>query len=82
MVTPARRGFERHTIAFIIRLWVEPMQEQGEPQWRGQIEQVGGGEKVYFRVPAALVEFLAQSLRGSSQREDREKTTQEEGEGQ
>ncbi|MFQ5858677.1 MAG: hypothetical protein ACE5LU_24005, partial [Anaerolineae bacterium] len=74
--------FERHTLSFILRLWVEPVQQPGEPRWRGQIEHVDSGEKVYFQVPAALVAFLAQSLRGSSQREDRENTTQEEGEGQ
>ena len=65
MVTPARRGFERHTISFIIRLWVEPMQ-LGEPQWRGQIEHVETGEKTHFQVPAALVGFLAEHVWGVS----------------
>ncbi|MFQ5855304.1 MAG: hypothetical protein ACE5LU_06650 [Anaerolineae bacterium] len=53
--------FERHTISFILRLWVEPM-EPGEPQWRGQIEHVGSGEKTHFQVPPALLEFLVAHL--------------------
>lgn len=54
--------FERRTISFVVRLWAEPMQRQGEPHWRGQIEHVGSGEKVHFQVPAALLEFLAEHI--------------------
>jgi len=53
---------ERHTISFILRLWVEPIQTEGEPRWRGQIEHVGSGEKTHFQLPAALVEFLVANL--------------------
>lgn len=54
--------FERRTISFIIRLWVEPAPEQGTPLWRGQIERVGGGEIAYFQVPAALLEFFREHI--------------------
>lgn len=53
--------FERHTISFILRLWVEPVQQPGEPRWRGQIEHVGSGEKTYFELPATLLAFLARN---------------------
>ncbi len=34
-------------VSFVVRLWVEPRQEEGRARWRGQIEQVGSGEKAY-----------------------------------
>ena len=42
--------------------FVEPMQQRGEPQWRGQIEHVGSGEKTHLQVPAPLLEFLTAHL--------------------
>lgn len=52
-------AFERHTISFVLRLWMEPVQEQGGHNWRGQLEHVGSGEKAYFQVPEALLSMLA-----------------------
>ena len=57
--------FERHTIAFVIRLWVEPMQQEQGLRWRGQIEHVGSGEKTYFQVPVALMAFLTECIQQS-----------------
>ncbi|HBY97442.1 MAG: hypothetical protein M5U01_38610 [Ardenticatenaceae bacterium] len=54
--------FERRTISFVVRLWLEPMPQQSESHWRGQIEHVGSGEKVHFQVPAALLAFLAEHI--------------------
>ncbi|GEM_PF-3534794 len=54
--------FERRTIAFVVRLWQEPMHRSGEPAWRGQIEHVGSHEAAHFEVPAGLVSFLAAHL--------------------
>lgn len=51
--------FERHTISFIVRLWVEPLREEGESRWRGQIEHVESGDKAHFELPATLLTFLA-----------------------
>lgn len=56
------RSFERRTVSFVVRLWVEPAQAQGELHWRGQIEHIGSGETANFQVPAALLEFLAAHL--------------------
>ena len=35
--------------AFILRIWVEPREKaNAEPEWRGVIEHVDTGERVYF----------------------------------
>jgi len=37
------------TQAFILRIWVEPREKaNAEPKWRGVIEHVDTGERVYF----------------------------------
>ncbi|HYN88367.1 MAG TPA: hypothetical protein VER55_07545 [Ardenticatenaceae bacterium] len=54
--------YERHTLSFVVRLWVEPIQAHGPPQWRGQIEHVASGKKTHFQLPADVVEFLADHL--------------------
>jgi hypothetical protein len=53
--------FERHTVSFVVRLWVEPLQT-GQMHWRGQIEHVGSGQKTHFQVPAALLDFVRLNL--------------------
>jgi len=55
--------FERSTISFVVRLWMEATPEQGEPQWRGQIEHIGTGRTAYFQVPAALLAFFTEHIR-------------------
>lgn len=52
-------AFERQTVSFVIRLWLEPGQKQDESQWRGQIEHIGSGATAYFQVPVELLQFLA-----------------------
>lgn len=56
--------FERQTISFILRLWVESGEHQNQPQWRGQIEQVGSGEKVHFEDVTRLLETVAKLAPG------------------
>jgi hypothetical protein len=51
-------------ISFVVRLWVEPRQEEGRPRWRGQIEQVGSGEQAYFRDVEGLLAAMAKSAPG------------------
>lgn len=52
----------RKTISFILRLWAESAQGDCPPQWRGQIEHVGTGERTHFQLPAALVDFFSAHL--------------------
>jgi hypothetical protein len=50
---------EETTHAFIIRIWIEPREiEDAEPIWRGVIEHVGSGTRVYFDRLEQIVEHL------------------------
>jgi hypothetical protein len=51
--------------SFILRVWLEPREQEYEdmkPEWRGVIENVGNGERVYFnhldRVTIYLTAFI------------------------
>jgi hypothetical protein len=49
-----------HTHAFIVRIWIEPREIEGEtPLWRGVIEHVGSGERRYIKHLKELEEFIA-----------------------
>jgi hypothetical protein len=46
--------------SFIIRIWIEHgMKESTLPVWRGEIEVVSTGEKVYFNHLSQMVTQLA-----------------------
>ena len=43
------KSTKESSLAFIVRIWVEPRElKDAEPIWRGVIEHVGSGERVYF----------------------------------
>jgi hypothetical protein len=53
------------TQSFIVRVWMEPREHEYEdmkPEWRGVIENVGTGERVYFnhldQVTSYLTSFI------------------------
>jgi hypothetical protein len=66
------QSFERRTISFVIRLWVEPAPEQDTPLWRGQIEHVGSGETMHFQIPTPLLEFFVEHLRANPTEAERD----------
>jgi hypothetical protein len=47
----------RHTETFIVRLWVEYL-EQTPSTWRGEIEHVSGKQVVHFRNTNEMVDFM------------------------
>jgi hypothetical protein len=51
--------------AFIVRIWCERGDDpsRGVRDWRGSIEHVESGERVFFRELAALDEFMSRHLR-------------------
>jgi hypothetical protein len=55
---------EDNTASFIVRIWREfgdgPALSQ---EWRGSIEHVGSGEKVFFRELGAVAQFMDRHLR-------------------
>jgi hypothetical protein len=47
------------THAFIIRIWIEPQDiKDAAPIWRGVIEHVGSGTRVYFNRVEQIIEHL------------------------
>lgn len=56
-------SFEEHANSFVVRLWQEPREIEGAgPEWRGQIEHVQSGERVYFRNLDKMVGFIVSYL--------------------
>jgi len=47
----------RFAITFIVRIWTEHAEGEA-PQWRGQVEHLQSGEKVYFRKLGQMVAFI------------------------
>lgn len=43
------KSIKETTQAFVVRIWIEPRQvENAAPIWRGVIERVDSGDRVYF----------------------------------
>lgn len=50
---------EDETVAFVVRIWREPSEQLGStPEWRGTIEHVGGGKRLFFRDLNAMEKFI------------------------
>lgn len=55
----------RRKAAFLVSLWLEPS-ASAEAQWRGSVEHLASGRRLYFNQIAALIGFLSDWLRDSS----------------
>jgi hypothetical protein len=54
-----------NTHAFIVRFWLEPREIQGEkPLWRGVIEHVPSGRKLYLKGLDEITAFIGYYLPG------------------
>ena len=43
------KSIKETTQAFVVRIWIEPQREKdAKPIWRGVIERVDNGDRVYF----------------------------------
>ncbi len=59
------KSFCEETHSFILRCWLEPREiETAEPVWRGEVEHVPTGNRIYFRSFDELKRFLASYLPG------------------
>jgi hypothetical protein len=58
--------FKRRTATFIIRLWVEYL-DQEPPIYRGEIESVTSSQKIAFGDLSALIAFLQEQASPISQ---------------
>lgn len=45
--------------SFVIRLWLEPGQGPGRPEWRWHAHHVQSGRERYFRTLEELLRFVA-----------------------
>jgi hypothetical protein len=50
---------ENETHAFIIRVWYEAQDNEGQVvTWRGSIDHVGGNKRLYFQDMNGVVKFI------------------------
>ena len=66
------KSFEENTHAFVVRVWLEPRELEGaQPEWRGVIEHVPSGERLYIKDLEEVVSFIGSYL--PSTKEERRK---------
>ena len=52
--------------AFVVKLWLERREIPGAlPEWRGRIDHVQSGTRVYFRNMVEIIGFILSFLEGS-----------------
>ncbi|MEJ2430603.1 MAG: hypothetical protein P8075_17050 [Deltaproteobacteria bacterium] len=57
------RSYEASTHSFIVRVWLEPREcKDAVPQFRGVVQHVPSGERIYVRDLAEIAEFIAPYL--------------------
>lgn len=57
--------FHRHTITFVVRLWVEYL-DQSTPSWRGEVERLDSGEHAHFQHLPQILAFIRRSISPTS----------------
>ncbi|KAF1703638.1 hypothetical protein [Pseudoxanthomonas suwonensis] len=56
---------EDRSAAFIVRIWCERGQNPGPgPEWRGSVEHVQSGQRMFFRHLDAVLDFMKPHLEG------------------
>ena len=56
-------GYERNTCSFIVKVWLEEMDEPEHMTWRGHITHVFSHKRRYFENLHAIPDFIAQYLK-------------------
>lgn len=50
----------RRKFAFLVNLWIEPEEpESSSGSWRGSVEHLASGRRLYFNEIASLIGFFA-----------------------
>ena len=45
--------------AFVVKLWLERREIEGaQPEWRGRIDHILSGKRIYFRDVAGIIPFI------------------------
>ncbi|ADV26710.1 hypothetical protein Psesu_0858 [Pseudoxanthomonas suwonensis 11-1] len=56
---------EDRSAAFIVRIWCERGENPGPgPEWRGSVEHVQSGQRMFFRHLDAVLDFMKPHLEG------------------
>jgi hypothetical protein len=56
-------AFEDNAFSFVVKIWRERREVQGgKPLWRGRVDYVQGGERVYFHRLDLLITFLKEVI--------------------
>jgi len=54
---------EEVTYVFIVRIWVEARDDQGEIiNWKGSIERIGGDDRRYFLDRETAIQFIERQI--------------------
>lgn len=61
MISEANDSLSPRSHLFTVRLWPEEL-DDGQVEWRGQVQHVLSEESRYFREWAGLVEFISATL--------------------
>ncbi len=71
------KSFCEDTHSFILRCWREPREiEEAAPVWRGEVEHVPTGKRIYFKNFEELKGFLASYLPEMTAEETRKEEKQ------
>ena len=53
---------ERSEMVFVVRMWQQGVEENGDTEWRGSIYQVDSGRSFYVTGPREVADFIGASL--------------------
>jgi len=57
------KSIKETTQAFVVRIWLEPRQmKNAQPVWRGVIERVDNGDRVYFDRLDKMMTYFSEYL--------------------
>jgi hypothetical protein len=60
---------DRSQHLFIVRVWCEPSDQEPPGQWRGSVEHVPSGQRIYFASMSDLTRFITSQMTGDCRAE-------------
>jgi hypothetical protein len=58
----AMTTLERSQHLFIVRVWCEPSDQEPPGQWRGSVEHIPSGQRIYFANLLDLTRFMTSQM--------------------
>jgi hypothetical protein len=53
---------ERRELVFLVRLWLRDAEDLNEPEWRGSIQEIGSGARLYVSGTHDIADFIGSRL--------------------